>query len=125
MKQLTTLIIVTLILTSCSNGKIEYRQGCPDYPSPDGWYEGKDAKGVYLVNKSETKKIAFTIKKTEFYKSEFDKTEGKGEVETRVYTLNPGEEKNLTCNNIISERGIIKAFRRKEFEIVGELAVSQ
>jgi len=122
------LVLITIIfLASCSNGKLEYRKGCTDYPF-NGWIEEDGAKGVYLVNTSKSKKITFTVKKTEF--SQWDPS-GNGysyktnnEVVTEKYTLNPGEEEYLTCSDIVQSRDK-KTITKYKFKIVGELTESK
>ena len=124
MKYRLLIIAIATILTSCSDGKLEYRQGCKDYPF-NGWIEDDGAKGVYLVNTSKSKKITFTIKKSVF--SQWDPSGGgysyktSNEVETETYTLNPGEEEYLTCSDIVQSRDK-KIINKYKFEIVGELA---
>jgi len=110
-------------LTSCSNGKLEYREGCRDYPF-NGWIEAEGAKGVFLINTSKTKKITFTIKQTRF--NQYDPTHMKISYETYTniltdtYTLNPGEEEYLTCSDIVQSNDK-KVISKYKFEIVGEL----
>jgi hypothetical protein len=123
MKYLMLLVILTSILTSCSNGKLEYRQGCTDYPF-NGWIEDEGAKAVYLLNTSKTKKITFTVKKSVF--NQWDPSGMKfsyktsNEVETETYTLNPGEEAYLTCSDLVQSEDK-KTILKYKFEIVGEL----
>lgn len=122
------LVLITFIfLASCSNGKLEYRKGCTDYPF-NGWIENDGAKGVYLVNTSKTKKITFTVKETKF--SQWDPSgngysyKSNNEVETETYTLNPGEEEYLTCSDIVQSSDK-KTISKHKFEIVGELVESK
>jgi hypothetical protein len=114
MKNFYLFLFALFILVGCSNGKLEYRNICPDMPW-NGWVESSDAKAVYLVNKSKSKKITFTIKTISSGSSEvYNKTY------TDTYTLNPGEEKFLICSNTV-QKSDYSVFVNYRFEIVGEL----
>ena len=97
------LFVYTLI--SCSDGKLDYRKSCPDYPF-NGW------------------KFTFTIKKIK--KDQWDISSMKNsyktsiDISTDTYTLNPGEEVYLTCSDIVQARDN-KTIAKYEFEVVGEL----
>ncbi len=130
MKYFSFLLTLSLLFMSCSNGRLEYREGCKDY-SFNGWIEDAGAKGVYLVNTSKSKKITFTIKESNFSQwnpngtSSIYKVYKTGnEIETKTYTLNPGEEQYLTCSDIVqsSDSKIISKYK---YEITGELIESK
>lgn len=125
-KKMLFYLVVLVIFSSCSNGKLEFRNGCPDYwkGNISKFIAGENAKTVFLVNSSRNKKIIFTIKKTEFsqWSPYDDKTYylSKTEVKTKIIALNPGEESELGCNNIVYYDDP-NYFHTWKYEVVGEL----
>jgi len=90
-KGLCCYLLFLLTLNSCSlssNGKIEFRDGtiCKDTDS--------NIKSVYLINTSNSKKVAFTVKKVVSYAC--NEKEPK-DITTQIYTLAPGEETYIGC----------------------------
>lgn len=106
--------LFSIFLFSCnalSDGKIIKRGAC--YKMSDKF---PDAKGQYLVNTSAHTRITFTLKVT----SEISYGPGDGyknESYTKTYTLNPGEEESLLCD----EYEYMKGYEKYSYEIVGAL----
>lgn len=129
MKIAVLLFFSLFLYASCSNGKLDYRAGCSDYPS-FGWIEDEEAKGVYLINTSKSKKITFTVRTTIFsqwkpYGSpELYPYQSENTTETDTYTLNPGEEEYLTCTVIVQSKDK-KTITRYKFKIVGEFVEAE
>ena len=124
MFKLFSYVLLIALLTSCSNGKIEYKNiGCVSSPGAQAdsaaadrqsedfmkrqiAQEKKDSenliiydsiksfsKTVYLINKSYSKTIQFTVK--------VDATNSNSK--TKIYKLNPGEEQIIGCTWVENE----------------------
>jgi len=108
--KLTTILFLSLILFSCSNGKIELRKGI------DGCGATEESKKAILMNRSSDKKITFTIKEINVDKPE--------KYSISTITLFPGEEHGLGCTEEIQRSGwtdYTADTLHYEYKIVGEL----
>jgi hypothetical protein len=108
--KIIVLFALSLFLIGCSKGKLDYRSTSGELESCGGAGYSKGGKLVYLVNKSNDKKITFTIKKTFDSKS----------TSTETHSLNPGEEQLLGCEETFYPSDW-NSPSKIEFEIVGEL----
>ena len=138
MFKLISYILIIVIFTSCSNGKIEYKDiGCvldpgttidstvvnltlEDYRKREILQKIKDSenlrmydsikgfsKTVYLINKSNTKTIQFSIKE-----------DGLNSIsKIKTYKLNPGAEQIIGCKWHENEQRVYKNYT---YGIVGE-----
>ena len=147
MSKLISFFLIT-ILTSCSNGKIEYKGvGCasplgmqPDsmraigteeeekrYHQSELLKEKRDietnriydsilqlSKQVYLINKSYSQIIQFTIRTNTQSNPQISKT--------AIYKLNPGEEKIIGCTWHLSPQ---RYYENYIYDIVGEREISK
>ena len=151
MSKLISFLLLVTILTSCSNGKIEYKGvGCasPLRMSFDSVYvdtayrteeeneryrqyellkEKRDietnriydsilklSKQVYLINKSYSQIIQFTIRTNTQSNPQISKT--------AIYKLNPGEEKIIGCTWDLSPQ---RYYENYIYDIVGEREISK
>jgi hypothetical protein len=111
-------LLIIFICVGCSNGKLEYRDSCKRYPT---FGPGEGAKEVFLINTSRNKKITYTVKSKEsvhWQAYEGARWQDEDEIETKTYTLSPGEEVSLSCDYIVYDGG---QTNKTKFEIVGEL----
>lgn len=99
---------------SCSNGKIELRNRTSEIEScgEEVGYT-KTGKLIYLINTTSDKKVTYTIKRTWNNKN----------TSTDKYTLNPGEEILLGCDEIFFQYDW-SIINKAEYKIVGELIES-
>ena len=135
----TSLLIIIVLLASCSNGKIEYRKssnGCITFPEihqrmytdtsttmeSDKLIDSKieallqkkemlqeGSHQVYLINTSHSDIFSFTVKSETKDAFPISKTE--------IYKLSPGEEILLGCDTYITDGGDMV---NQEFSIVGQ-----
>jgi hypothetical protein len=113
--KLLLLLLITCLVASCSNGKIDYR----DTNCTNNSYELRKSTGksIILINTSASKKIQFTLKRTGYYYASDEKHEDNG---IRKITLDPGEEECIGYT-LSTPRGYPDSERVYDFEIVGEL----
>ncbi len=121
MKAIIFCMIVLFVLQSCSSldGKIVKREYCEsnldDYYGPSS-----SAKRQYLINTSKSKIIIFTVKrKVTSNHNRGVENQMRFDSRTEIYTLNPGEEKQLECEEYVWKGG--SKWDRIEFEIVGRV----
>ena len=148
MSKLISFLLLITILTSCSNGKIEYKgAGCASplgmqldsmramgteeeekrYRESELLKEKRDivtnriydsilklSEQAYLINKSYSKIIQFTVRTNNKSNSQIS--------ETAIYKLNPGEEKIIGCTWDLSPQ---RYYENYIYEIVGEREISK
>jgi hypothetical protein len=115
-----------LVLISCgynSKGKILKRGECSTGENSLPWIAGVGSQEQYLVNDSRNEIITFTLKETQtmrWMNNQFEKTYTTDtHIFTTTYTLNPGEEKKLTCDRFIQKGQ--DSWEKHDYEIVGEV----
>jgi hypothetical protein len=109
-------VTIFLFATSCNptkQGAIVAKGSCSK--SDNFWIVKEGAHSQYLVNKSKTKIISFTLKETEIY---MNNGSVRTETDTEIHKLNPGEEVELFCQKYYAINDDQK-WTEYKYEIVG------
>lgn len=118
---ITSLVV---LLSSCGfsfNGKILKRGECDRSVNIAPWVAAENSHKQFLVNTSSSEIITFTVKLTHTLRADRYSNkvyETSTNVNTSIYTLNPGEEKELECEKYIHSKDK-EIWDEYNYEIVG------